>query len=523
MADGGRSEYSYSARFSRSPTIQIDIKKRGEHETTALGQKLSFNLTTSQIHALYLTIGNFFRRIAQSPKRIKVKIEGVLVNNKVKFFDEELDKIKGKTIIIDQPSIYSYEAEIHGVNTYIIFRLIEKKNKAQVTIGQSRIFTEPATFKELHVLFEALGDFLVKRNVICRDSVRVFKKISGTERSEIGYLLDSDDSKDDADFSAGSENEGDWGDDCEKKPGNPKIVDVEASECESVSDGDEEVDDDVILTTGKRKRVKIWVPFPEESDKCVSRLEWMAGIDSRRNIFECIEGLRCKDQDILIDSFDIQLKKSDLIRMRPSRWANDNLIMWGLGYFASISMGKKYLYHGQMLACHPHGHSPTLIFGLFYMANMLRGFDDRTFKRWYCALTDSLLTVRKWCMTVNVEEAHFFFMVVWLDKRQVEVYDSIRENPDYYEKYFDVAKKTVQAAARLSEKLLEGDWSLIVNQEFPQQNDNHNCAFAMLCGIYDQLTGESKATNRREYVEIREKLAEVMYEIVPEKFKAVEV
>jgi len=102
---------------------------------------------------------------------------------------------------------------------------------------------------------------------------------------------------------------------------------------------------------------------------------------------------------------------------------------------------------------------------------------------------------------------------------RVEVYDSIRQDASFYEKYFAVAKKTADTAAHYSGKTLIGKWSLTVNQKFPQQHDGHNCAFAMMCGIFDHLTGESISTSREDFVGLRKTLAEVMYREVPERFK----
>jgi Ulp1 family protease len=151
------------------------------------------------------------------------------------------------------------------------------------------------------------------------------------------------------------------------------------------------------------------------------------------------------------------------------------------------------------------------------MTKMLGSIE--TFDRWFGGLADRFLAAPKWCIPVNVTETHFFFMVVLVEEMRVEVYDSIRQDAGFYEKYFAVAKKTADAAAHYSGKTLSGKWSLTVNQKFPQQHDGHNCAFAMMCGIFDHLTGESISTSREDFVGLRKTLAEVMYREVPESFK----
>jgi hypothetical protein len=87
--DGDNAKYSYLAKFSRSPTIKINIKRAEDKEVSeTLGRRLSFNLTTSQISALHLALGNVLRLINENddkpPKMIKVfeKTKGTRVKNK---------------------------------------------------------------------------------------------------------------------------------------------------------------------------------------------------------------------------------------------------------------------------------------------------------------------------------------------------------------------------------------------------------------------------------------------------------
>ena len=532
VGGGDKAKYSYLAKFSRSPTIEINIKRADDKEVSeTLGRRLSFNLTTSQISALHLALGNVLRLINEKddnpPKMIKVfeKTKGTRVKNKEKISDIELDSVKGGGKIVDltRNSIYSYEAIICDVSTVITFRLIEGGKRARVTFGKYSLFAEPATFKELNVLFVVMGDFLGKIRAKFLKGLQVFKIISVDEKSKIECYLEAGDDDDDEDVEviSGSENGDDWADGGKTELGNGMVIDVDDDEDESVSDCDGGSQAGCgNLTNKKRKGARIWPLFPGESSVCLSRKNWMDSVEVSDGIFGLIDKIRCNDSEILIKSFNVHIIKKTLVRMVPELWANDELVDWGLRYFASYSTGEGSQSYGQLTVCHPHGQKLTLIFGLFYMAKMLESnFEIETFERWFGGLADRFLAAPKWCMPVNVTETHFFFMVVLVEEMRVEVCDSMRQDASFYEKYFVVAKKTAEAAARYSGKTLSGKWSLTVDQTFPQQFDGHNCAFAMMCGIFDHLTGESISTSREDFVGLRKTLAAVMYREVPEKFK----
>jgi hypothetical protein len=430
--------------------------------------------------------------------------------------------------------------------------IMDTRRRIRILVGiedKNAIFQRNPIFKELRVLFLAIGDML--SNYEQDNNTVTVKRIAGNIKSKIGY--ESDDDDEESAFSSGNDNghdliKGDESGENDSIQPAPHQVNTKATiteETDTIKEDlqpaqkvievidndkpttdltievtdDDKADNTPTLPVTRRNREPHTPPFPTESSQCATRRIWARSIKPIENIFRCIKHICINDDSIIITTFNCQITLGKLKTIIDGELAAGSVVEWGLQYFSQYCAGVAHtVFYEHVFACHPKQQLLTLIFDLFVMdAEILHTFDQNNFNQWFPGI--DLLQAPRWFVPINHQKIHYFFMVVDPHEKKVTVYDSVKQTADIYDKYFLGVQNWARLAAKNS-KTGSSDkvWSLKIDNDFPQQDDGHTCAFAMLCGIYDQLAGDSTGSID-EAIDLRKKLAHVMYSDVSPRMK----
>lgn len=122
----------------------------------------------------------------------------------------------------------------------------------------------------------------------------------------------------------------------------------------------------------------------------------------------------------------------------------------------------------------------TLVLNSYFATTILNKTDNviaRHLKKRAIERTHTLL------MPVN-NNNHWYFAKFDPNTRTLTIFDSLRKSPQVY-----LSNPIFKSALKFAHSLYNEDFTLLVSEDYPQQQNGYDCGVFMLMGIRDSLRG----------------------------------
>ena len=199
------------------------------------------------------------------------------------------------------------------------------------------------------------------------------------------------------------------------------------------------------------------------------------------NIFNGVDS-----QDVVIEKFNIPIKKDSFRRLRPGNWLNDELINFYVELLneRDVSLSAKY-----------PDRKKSVYFST-YFTEKLMGSSKNEFiydnvKRWLHKRKSNtcIFECDKVFVPINITQTHWVLVVIFVQEKRIAYFNSLRHNKEYDGTIFVNALFNWVIEEAKTENLAfdSSEWTLQYVVESPQQENGWDCGIFVLM-LIDFLT-----------------------------------
>lgn len=191
------------------------------------------------------------------------------------------------------------------------------------------------------------------------------------------------------------------------------------------------------------------------------------------------------DDTLVIMKFDMNMTQGELNALKGRNWLNDGVINFYLEMLNDRETKKPIGERSYAMS--------SFFFNKLSIDPTANGYNFDAVIRWFQNV--DMYTIRKFFFPINVTNAHWYFVEIDFDKRQITSYDSLRGARHEFEvnttlRWVGDMKKHLRTNAEQMKSarawILEEDesaWTVNGKGTFPVQKDGHNCGVFTVIGI----------------------------------------
>ena len=218
------------------------------------------------------------------------------------------------------------------------------------------------------------------------------------------------------------------------------------------------------------------IEFIEENTECIDNI--FNGVDS---------------EDVVIEKFNIPIKKKHFRRLRPGKWLNDELI----NFYVELLKGRD-----RNLSAKYPDRKKSVYFNTFFMEKLIgvskSEFNYENVKTWLHKKKSNtcIFECDKIFVPINITQTHWVLVVIFIQEKRIAYFNSLRGKEEYDGTVFvDALLKWVKEEANTENLAFDSlEWTLEYEGKCPQQENGCDCGIFVLM-LIDFLTDSLKVND----------------------------
>jgi sentrin-specific protease 1 len=204
------------------------------------------------------------------------------------------------------------------------------------------------------------------------------------------------------------------------------------------------------------------IEFREENNEHIDNI--LNGVDS---------------EDVVIEKFNIPIKKKSFRRLRPGKWLDDELINFYVELLSErdINLSAKY-----------PDRKKSVYFNTFFIEKLTGAskseFIYENVKKWLHKRKSNtcIFECDKVFVPINITQSHWVLVVIFVQEKRIAYFNSLRGSKEYDGTVFvDALLKWVKEEANTENLAFDSsEWTLQYEGESPQQDNGCDCGIFVL-------------------------------------------